>query len=203
MTKFKFKLKLQGLELEMEGSREDIPLMAQNLGNQLAGLIQPAADMAEDKNKDQSQQQSLPTIDHSLGDAPDSKKQRRRRRATTAPQSANSGAKPIEWTHDAAKYGSPQQTWSTATKAIWTLYVVLQELSLAQLTAPQIADTFNRKFKQAGTVRATNVSRDLGNLKVKNPSLTGEDTTKAVAEWFLTDVGVKSAQDTISQNQAK
>ena len=35
MSKFKFKLKLQGLELEMEGAREDIPLMAQNLGNQL------------------------------------------------------------------------------------------------------------------------------------------------------------------------
>ena len=39
MSKFKFKLKLQGLELEMEGAREDIPLMAQNLGNQLTGTL--------------------------------------------------------------------------------------------------------------------------------------------------------------------
>jgi hypothetical protein len=38
MSKFKFKLKLQGLELEMEGSRDDIPLIAHNLGNQLTGL---------------------------------------------------------------------------------------------------------------------------------------------------------------------
>lgn len=46
MSKFKFKFKLQGLEIEMEGAKEDIPLMANSLGNHLAGLMQPASEMS-------------------------------------------------------------------------------------------------------------------------------------------------------------
>lgn len=81
------------------------------------------------------------------------------------------------------------------------MYVVSQELKLSQLTAPQIADTFNRKFKQAGLIRGTNVSRDLGNLKTRNPSQVGEDTTQTVSEWFLTDAGIAQAQETIKETQ--
>lgn len=174
----------------MEGSREDIPLMAQNLGNQLANLMQPAADMASGNDKDDSP--SLPlTIDHS---ASERGKQKRRRRPMGGSQPVtNADAPAIEWQHDPAKYGSPQQSWTTAKKAIWILYVASQAASVGQLTAPQIADTFNRKFKQAGTVRATNVSRDLGGAKMKIPALTGEDTAKAIAEWYLTEAGINFA----------
>ena len=49
MAKFHVKLKLQGLELEVEGSRDDIPSIRQSLNQQLAGLLEPATDMAEGK----------------------------------------------------------------------------------------------------------------------------------------------------------
>jgi hypothetical protein len=193
MSKFKFKLKLQGLELEMEGSRDDIPLMAQNLGNQLAGLMQPAADMATGES---SGTEPAQIIDHSPNDK--AKLKKRKKRGGNA-QAAADESPAIEWQHDASRYGTPQQSWSTAKKAIWLLHVVSKETHLSQLTAPQIADTFNRKFRQAGTIRATNVSRDLGAAKLKTPALTGEDTAKAVSEWFLTDAGSKSAQDSIKE----
>lgn len=193
MSKFKFKLKLQGLELEMEGSREDIPLMAQNLGNQLAGLMQPAADMAVGES---ARAEPAQIIDHS----PNEKVIPRKRKKRGGGMPAAAGDTPaIEWQHDASKYGTPQQTWNTAKKAIWLLNVISKETHLSQLTAPQIAETFNRKFKQAGTIRATNVSRDLGAAKLKPLALTGEDTAKAVSEWFLTDAGIKSAHDSIKE----
>lgn len=63
MSKFKFKLKLQGLEIEMEGAREDIPSMANSLGGHLAGLMQPATEMSGGKiNSDSG---GMKTIDHS------------------------------------------------------------------------------------------------------------------------------------------
>lgn len=194
MSKFKFRLKLQGLELEMEGSRDDIPLMAQNIGNQLAGLMQPAAGMANGGSPDSTNDPV--TIDHIANDKAKLKKPRKRSAST---QPSNVEGTIIEWQHHAANYGNPQQSWNTAKKAIWTLYVVSHEAKLKQLTATQIADTFNRKFKQAGPIRATNVSRDLGTAKLKKPALTGEDTAKATSEWFLTDAGSKSAQESIKE----
>jgi hypothetical protein len=194
MSKFKFKLKLQGLEMEMEGSREDIPLMAQNLGNQLAGLMQPAADMAAGNL---SEYDGAPiTIDHSTGDRTKGKKRRKR---SLVAQLSSGDAAAIEWQHNSSKYGNPQQAWNTAKKAIWVIYVVAHEAGISQLTATQIAETFNRKFKQAGLIRATNVSRDLGAAKLKNPAFTGEDTSKSISEWFLTDAGSKAAQDSINE----
>ena len=37
MAKFRVKMKLQGLELGIEGSREDASLLSQNIGAQVAG----------------------------------------------------------------------------------------------------------------------------------------------------------------------
>jgi hypothetical protein len=37
------KLKLTGLEFELEGSGEDVPLLTKNIASQLAGVLTPAA----------------------------------------------------------------------------------------------------------------------------------------------------------------
>jgi hypothetical protein len=41
VSKFSIKMKLQGLELEIEGAREDASLISRTLGQQFAGLLQP------------------------------------------------------------------------------------------------------------------------------------------------------------------
>src|SRR5262245_26501950 len=182
-------MKLQGLELEIEGSREDIPSIAQNLGNQIAGVLQPTAAIA---NGTALPAQRIPvTIDHAEADGQNGRKQPRRRRRSNGESAASKNATTIEWKHDPAKYGNPRQEWGAGTKALWTLYVVEQELGLTQLSASQLTETFNRKFKHSGQVRGTNVSRDLGNMKGKVPAMVGDDTTKSPIEWFLVEAGSK------------
>ncbi|MEH2257179.1 hypothetical protein [Nostoc sp.] len=54
-NKFKIKLKVTGFELEVEGSREDVPFMAQAVGQQMSGLLIPASNIVEGEiieNKD-------------------------------------------------------------------------------------------------------------------------------------------------------
>lgn len=46
MSKFTIKLKLQGLEMEVEGTKEDAPRIAQQIAKQLGGLLQTPAVLA-------------------------------------------------------------------------------------------------------------------------------------------------------------
>lgn len=46
MSKFTIKVKLQGLEIEVEGTREDAPRIASQLGKQIGGLLQAPATLA-------------------------------------------------------------------------------------------------------------------------------------------------------------
>jgi hypothetical protein len=47
MSKFTAKLKLTGLELEIEGSRDDVPLITSGVAARLAGAMMPAANIVE------------------------------------------------------------------------------------------------------------------------------------------------------------
>jgi len=42
MAKFKMRLKVQGLELEVEGERQDIPLITAAVSKQLSSIVEPA-----------------------------------------------------------------------------------------------------------------------------------------------------------------
>lgn len=46
-SKFKIKFKVEKLELEIEGNREDVPLITQALGQQVSGLLAPASDIVQ------------------------------------------------------------------------------------------------------------------------------------------------------------
>ena len=41
MSKFSVKIKLQGLEIEVEGSQDTAPRIAQRVGEQIAALVKP------------------------------------------------------------------------------------------------------------------------------------------------------------------
>ena len=41
MSKFKIKVELQSLRIEVEGSREDVPRLAQRVGEQIGDLVKP------------------------------------------------------------------------------------------------------------------------------------------------------------------
>jgi hypothetical protein len=190
VTKFKIKMKLTGLELDIEGSREDIPLIAANLGQQLTGLLGPAAAIAagtDESTRCDPAWAPLPMVDEV---------KKRRKRATTPrsvdtqPDAANA---PIDFRHDPAKFGTPKQSWKTSDKAVWLMHVVAAELSGAVIVA-----TFNKHFRQAGTITVGNSNRDLGRLKSKSPAVVGEDTTRTPPRWFLTEEGTRQAMKLVA-----
>jgi hypothetical protein len=203
MTKFRVKLKLTGLELEIEGSREDVPQIAKTIGMQLGGIIAPAAAMAEGKPLALGRE----TIDVTPGVAPPtstvrgSRGGKHGRRASASAASDNGLGGPntdtaptyFDFRHDADVWGTPIQTWNTADKAMWLLHIAAQQNVAKEMTGPQIANTFNRHFRQAGTLLPHNITRDLGKQKSKPPPKVNEDTTKDPAAWYLTEAGIKYA----------
>ncbi|MBL8713427.1 MAG: hypothetical protein JNM12_11040 [Alphaproteobacteria bacterium] len=198
MGKFKIKMKLQGLELEIEGSREDVPLISENLGRQMAGLLQPAGAIVEGEVSSKQIDLFPQTTDTVI-----TKRSRRRKTGTstvgTSPsEGVATGA--IDWRHDPSKFGVPSQTWNTSDKSVWLLYVIAEAAEQKELSAGRIAKTFEKHFRQAGVLKPSNVSRDLGKLKLATPALTGEDTTKDPSLWYLTDAGRKHAQQLIAKS---
>jgi hypothetical protein len=97
--------------------------------------------------------------------------QRRRPKRSKAAQpnkeSGNSIA--IDFSHAPEKFGNPSQGWKTKDKSIWLLYVLREGSSIGEVSGRSISETFNKHFKQSGTITASNVQRDLGRAKVNEP----------------------------------
>lgn len=190
MAKFKMKMKLEGFELELEGEREDIPLMAQNVSQQLVGLIEPAANIAADKAPKKmvaSQQGSS-----------QSNSETTTKKKSSRGSSKSAKEPPVDWAHDSGTWGSPCQEWNPLKKSIWLLYVVSNVTEKNQLTAGCIASTFNKHFKSSGMIRGSNVSRDLGKAKAERLSPVGQDTV-GNNEFFLTDKGKELAVQLVAE----
>jgi hypothetical protein len=51
MPKFEVRLRLQGLELDIKGEREDIPRLTQGIAEQLAGVLQPTVLLRRPKSQ--------------------------------------------------------------------------------------------------------------------------------------------------------
>jgi hypothetical protein len=201
MAKFHIKLKLQGLEIEVDGTREDAPVIQQALTQQFAGLLNPATVIVE------GEMSTPPT--NGNGVLPVAQPARRTRRKPSAVSSTGSGGgreAAVDWKHDTSKYGSPLQEWKTSDKALWILYVAAAEANAPEMTGKQIELSFNKHFRQAGAIRANNVIRDLGKLKAsKNGVLpqVSQDTTKDPSTWYLTDAGRVSAQALVTQSRGQ
>lgn len=198
MSKFKVRFELQGLRLEIEGSREDVPLIAQSVGQQVAGLLGPTGNIVEGEIVSDGGQKALPPP---ITEKTSTKKRSSGKRRTVA-SSANGNTNKetaLDWRHDPTKWGTPQQSWKTAEKAIWLLYVVGKETDVTELTSYRIAETFNKHFRQAKTIHKGNVYRDLGKLKTKPDSPVSEDTRTTPSVWFLTTTGEKLAQELVTK----
>ncbi|HXT14313.1 MAG TPA: hypothetical protein VN706_01700 [Gemmatimonadaceae bacterium] len=200
MAKFRVKLKLQGLELEIEGSREDAPLIAQNLGRQFAGLLQPAAQIVAGNDDVPLDAAPIAIQEPDAASTVRKRGPRKKRGAPPAAAASDSAEEvPLDWRHDPAKWGSPKQAWNTANKAMWLLYVASNETDQKELSSKRIANTFNKHFKQAGQILPFNVTRDLGKLKIGKDAPVSEDTTQTSSPWFLTEAGTKRAQGLVSE----
>jgi hypothetical protein len=200
MAKFKVRLKVTGFELEVEGSRDDVPLMTESIGQQFAGLLQPAANIVEGEIGPANGRNAPPVIDVPAKGAGKRGGSRRSKAAGTAARPAGSSeVTPLDWVHDPSKWGAPQQRWVTAQKSIWLLYVAAHEKQITTMSSALIAHTFNKHFHQAKAIQVSKVSRDLGIQKVKTDPPVSEDTTQTPPAWFLTPTGEAMARQLIQE----
>lgn len=118
--RIKFKLgeiKIAGVELEVEDEREQATAALAALQNQLAGVVQPAVNRAL---LGAAQVIDASSANSQNGTTPPARK--RRKLSPSAPGKATeSGGEPVSFVHDPAKFGNPQQGWSTPKKGVWLL----------------------------------------------------------------------------------
>jgi hypothetical protein len=185
MSKFTIKVELQGLKIEVEGTKEDAPRLAQKVGEQIGNLVKPA--MLLEANRTQTVEAGE---DAHAG--PGLRKPRARRAAGGG--AIRSSTEDITVVVDPATHGSPRQEWNTAQKAIWFLHVIRDHNS-GGLSAYSIAKAFNKHFKSAGAINAGNVSRDMEKERLKGTGANvGADTNDGAAKYFLTDAGIEMAK---------
>lgn len=192
-NKVKFKLKITGFELEMEGTKESTALITSQVSQTLRGLIS-APSLDEEPNNENGKNNRVENAEAAL--VPTSTHSKRKRRQRPGNLSAQAESDVIDFIHEIDKYGMPSIKWSTSTKSLWLLYVVKQIAKKDAMTTKQIIETFNKHFKQAKTV--ANVGRDLGQLKLDTNYYVGEDTTKNPHEWYITESGEKHVQKLIA-----
>lgn len=199
MSKFRVKLKLQSLELEIEGTREDASLLNRNIGQQVAALLEPISGIIEGEAI-ADRAPNLPSPAQIINGA--GRKNRRRKQAPSIGGEAEAASiSAVDFVLSPEKFGTPTQQWSTSDKVVWLLYVLDANKSGSEFSTRVIVETFNKHFKQSGTVVTGNVNRDLGRLKsVSKPALVGENTTKTPSAWYLTDEGRRRAQALIAES---
>jgi hypothetical protein len=183
-SKFRVKVELQGLKFEIEGDREIGSTIAQNLANQIANVVQPAALLEAPKNG----QDGHGVIDS----APVIPARKRRKSSGKSGGSADaSGTPAVNWSHDPAKWGAPLQTWKQPQKINWLLHVVEQETGRTDLSPAEMVDIFKTKFRAAGLLRRGNIPSNLGN----NPEFFGS----VDGRWFLKQGGKDAAANLIAE----
>jgi hypothetical protein len=207
MAKLEVKFELTGLRFEITGERDDVAVALASLQQQVTALAQSASSAAGTRNG------TPPQIERTLSGRPDQlgqpiEDEASARGALAPPVTRAKGRRgasgtprlkvePLQFTHDAEKYGFPKQTWNTANKAMWLLYVMEMQTDSKGASAHVIAATFKMYFKEFGNVLAHNIVRDLGSAKKKG--LVNSDPTKVPEEWYLLVAG-KAAVQALIQN---
>jgi hypothetical protein len=190
MNKVKFKVKVTGFEMEFEGTREDMKQVSSTLGQQLTSFI-PASFPGVQEGRPIESPQVTEDAEATVIQ-PNSNGKRTRKGKSVNSSGAKEKAAAIDFTNDVSANGAPTQKWTTLDKAMWILHVIEVGTSLKELTVGQIAETFNKYYKQQGTIRGSNVSRDLRSKKAGSNALVGENPSTKPHTWFLTDEGKKS-----------
>ena len=199
MTKFRVKLKLTGLELEIEGSREDVPLLTRSIADQLAGVITPAARIVEGKampaiiGRDPIANNSATIVEATPASSRTAKKRRPTSSNGGGAQGAGASAA-IVWPHDADTWGNPLLTWVAVDKAIWLLYVANKVGAVSEMSVNQMVVTFEKLFRTAGKLNRGNIARDFGKLNAEPPPKVQMNGTAEPNTWYLTDAGIKLAE---------
>jgi hypothetical protein len=201
MSKLEIEFEITGLKFRISGEKDTVPAALASLQRQIAGLAQSvvSATTALDGNSGSTAFEP-PLVEATRGAlpaAPVAQPAQRKPRKPGGGRKETAGA--LEFKHDAEKLGFPKQEWNTATKAMWLLYVLEQSGGPTEVSAPALAATFNKYFKESGGIQRGNISRDLGSAKGKT-GFVNSDPTKDPETWFLLTAGKTHLQELIANS---
>lgn len=175
------------MELEIDDDREHATAAFAALQSQIASVVQPVVGKA--LLGAGAGQVIDTTATNSQNGATAPTRKRRKLSASASGKATENGADPISFVHDPAKFGNPQQGWSTPKKGVWLLWVVEQAAGKTQLAISEIVNTFNQHYRQFGTITTSNLARDFGAQRKKNPPPVGVDTNREPQLWYLHEGG--------------
>lgn len=194
MAKFEIEMEIQGFKLRVKAEREDdIPRITGQISKQLAGMLQPPAEIFNGSPQIVPAL-TVPPVTENGQESDKGKGRAKGNRRRNSVGSEGSPSQTINWQHDAAKWGTPRQAWTAGQKILWLLYVIDKEKGQKEVGGPAIAETFNAAFKQFGPLKKPSMPRDLGNLKIRSPAQVMDNTTKSPITWYLTEEGIKEAE---------
>lgn len=195
MAKIEVEMELTGFRLKVKAEREgDVARITQQLGKQLAGMTQPLAGIVDSSRVIETQ-----TVQENgeAGLAQKSAAKLTRKRSRKAGENGRSQL--ITWQHDSAAWGTPKQAWTAAQKILWIMYVIGKATGQSEIGGPTIAESFNKAFKQFGTLKKKSMPRDLGALKTKSPALVLDNTAECPITWYLTETGILEAEKLVAE----
>jgi hypothetical protein len=154
MSKFSVKIKLQGLEIEVEGSQDVAPRIAKQVSEQIGTLMKPPMMIEMGKNNNGS---------FEAGDDHEDRKSKKKKSGGGG-GAGKSSPEDVVINHDPVQHGSPSQEWTATQKAIWLLWVAE---SPNPLSGGSITKAFNTYFKSAGAIITGNVNKALEKERLK------------------------------------
>jgi hypothetical protein len=149
---FKISVEIEKLKIHVEGDREIVPEIANNVAHQISHVIQPSGLLEAPKDG----QNSNPVIDSATPPA----RKPRRRSAGRPGTAGDSGT--FDWNHDPDKWGTPLPEWKQWQKINWLLFVVEGEAGKNNgLTTSEMTNIFKQRFRASGLLQKGNIPRDL------------------------------------------
>jgi hypothetical protein len=182
-------IKIAGLKLEIDDELDAATTAFRAVQQLIAGAIQPAFAQALVSGDTKVINGNTGAPEGEAAKLPPAKKASPRRSRLA---SSGDPAKIPVFTHDPEKYGNPATTWKVAQKAIWTLWAIQESGGAKEMTTTQIADTFNKYFREFRVISSSNVSRDLGSERKKNPPTVGSNPDSST--WYLLEAGKTAAK---------
>jgi len=205
MAKLEVEFEITGFKLRIKGESDDVAARVTDVQRKMQGAFQALGGVGDGAIFPNTPT-PLPVIQlpsgNGDGNGTAAAGTTRTRRPRRTPTSLRVAVEAIELKHDAETYGFPSEDWNTATKSMWLLYIAEKQATKTELSAPIIAETFNKHFRRFGAIRQNNVGRDLSNTQAKNHTVANNANVDPQT-WYLLDSGKKEIEAKIKNATAK
>ena len=189
-----FKFKLTGLEIEFDGTPDEVLQVQKSAQANLGAIIQAGMNPT---------QPAVAAIAATVEDVDNEEVAESREggksKSNATPRKRGTKMRPrrvIDMAIDPNVHGTPTQDMSTAEKALYTLYLATKIAGVDGLSNASIVATYEKYFSRSGNIRATNVSRDFNLRKYSQgpEAIVSLKPSDKGSFWMLTNKGMAAGE---------